>query len=309
MSKKVTGCVQESCSTTNAGITVILSDVGTRGAPGLEWCELWVATRQYTAGCVVRYENDLYIATCAPDVGTVPTNDSSADPIVTNTCWDFLLPGADDFDHDVFMQFFEQPTGAQTIALQEGDLVQAPTGEYYWALNALTLTSTTDLTNTSNFELRGNPRWTVSDDTTPTPNTGLIEAGDILKFAGAGITTVLYDDPSKTLTITTPAITSGDFGPILISPGATVTVDSIATSLVRGIEWFVTTDVTTDRQKFDVSATHDSTDACRTVYGRIGDRVKTSVDVDVNTGLLRLRITNNEATTMNVCGGRQLVNC
>lgn len=87
-----------------------------------------------------------------------------------------------------------------------------------------------------------------------------------------------------------------------VSNGSTVTADSVAVAAIRSVKWLVTlTDSTGTLYKFyEVIAIHDGTTALHSVYGLVGDSISVSNDVDINAGLMRLRITNNHANDLDI---------
>lgn len=87
-----------------------------------------------------------------------------------------------------------------------------------------------------------------------------------------------------------------------ITASSTATVDSTSTSTVRTAKWVISIkDATAGTYAAsEIVATHDGSTVYWTEYAKIGSFTSYTPDVDISSGLLRLRITNSGANTIAV---------
>jgi hypothetical protein len=86
-----------------------------------------------------------------------------------------------------------------------------------------------------------------------------------------------------------------------VNSGGTGTADSVLLSADQGVDWVViATDTATGAAVYarvNVLAVHRVSTVTHAVYGRMGDRIFT-VDVDILSGAMRLRVTNNHTESL-----------
>jgi hypothetical protein len=88
-----------------------------------------------------------------------------------------------------------------------------------------------------------------------------------------------------------------------VNAAGTVTADSVSLGADQGVDWVViATDTATGAAVYarvNVIAVHRVSAVTHAVYGRMGDRIFT-VDVDILSGEMRLRVTNNHTESLDV---------
>ena len=152
---------------TEEDITVTLTDVGVRGRPGLVFRGEWDNATQYYQGDAVTFDGNTYIATGSPALGDDPTNAG----------WELLVRGSPE---QANLVDFHTQSATGNVPYDEGDLLKGLDSEYYWALTAGTLESTTVLSDNSTlFEPRGyQPTLVTSGELVDRPVSGT-NIGDI----------------------------------------------------------------------------------------------------------------------------------
>ena len=102
---------------TDEDIKVTLTDVGIRGRAGLVFRGDWNATTRYYQGDAVRFTDDnVYIATGSPAVGTAPIDGSND----VNAGWALLVTGSQTLDS--IIEIRTQSDGT-TVNYEAGDLI------------------------------------------------------------------------------------------------------------------------------------------------------------------------------------------
>jgi hypothetical protein len=88
-----------------------------------------------------------------------------------------------------------------------------------------------------------------------------------------------------------------------VNAAGTVTADSVSLGADQGVDWVViATDTATGAAVYarvNVIAVHRVSAVTHAVYGRMGDRIFT-VDVDILSGEMRLRVANNHTESLDV---------
>ena len=165
---------------TEEDISVTLTDVGIRGRAGLVFRGDWDIAVQYYQGDAVRYtDNNVYIATGTPSLGTTPVNTAGDE----NTGWSLLVTGSQTLDSIIEIRTQSVSTD---VNYESGDLIVALNGDNYWALTDDTLTGTTDLTDTSKFEERGYQPMTATSGLLSARPTSGTNVGDVYITASEG---------------------------------------------------------------------------------------------------------------------------
>ena len=91
-----------------------------------------------------------------------------------------------------------------------------------------------------------------------------------------------------------------DTGPVL--NGATVTADQVSIVQYRSVKWLVTIrdDNAGEFRSFEVMAVHNGATPFHSVYSKIGNSISVITDVIIDSGFLRLRITNQHGSDINI---------
>lgn len=88
-----------------------------------------------------------------------------------------------------------------------------------------------------------------------------------------------------------------------VNAAGVVTADSVSLTVDQGVDWVViATDTATGAAVYarvNVIAVHRVSTVTHAVYGRMGDRIFT-VDVDILSGEMRLRVTNNHTESLDI---------